>query len=175
MPTQLHAQARMMHHIAVVTSLVTFFRTLGGILALTVMSSVVNNKVASAFSGQNLAGSFNSLTSIQALPPAVLLQVQNAFSHAIRWAYIALLPFVCTAALSSFFLREVKIPKKSEEEAEHQQARAKEDAELGQVPNVVSQSNETQRPHRKRITVFGPISGIIWCCQAIADKYGWRK
>src|SRR5271170_814733 len=134
MPTQLHSQARMMHYLAIVTSLVSFFRSLGGILALTLMSSVVNNKIASAFpSGQSMASSFNSLTSIQQLPPDILAQVQNAFSDAIRWAYVALIPFVCIAAIGCFFLREVKITRSAEEEAERQAKLGKVDPELGRL------------------------------------------
>src|ERR1700738_2535531 len=118
MPSQLHSQARMMHYLAIVTSLVSFFRSMGGILALTLMSSVVNNKVSSAFALSGNSGqttSYTSLNSIQSLPPAVIAQVQDAFSEAIRWAYIALLPFVCIAAISSLFLREVKIERSPEE------------------------------------------------------------
>lgn len=172
MPTQLHAQARMMHYLAIVTSLVSFFRSLGGILALTLMSSVVNNKIEQSIpSGQN-SSSYRSLTSIQSLPQSVLTQVQHAFSNAIRWAYIALIPFVCIAAISAFFLREVKITRTAEEETERQQALNKTDAELGQVAN---QNSEVTRTHRPRAKVYGPVTGIIWCCQAIGDKYGWRK
>src|SRR6266496_944804 len=116
MPTQLHSQARMMQYLAIVTSLVSFFRSLGGIIALTLMSSVVNNKIASAIpSGQS---TFNSLNSIQSLPPTILKDVRDAFSDAIRWAYVALIPFVAIAAIGGFFLREVKITRTPEEEAQ---------------------------------------------------------
>src|SRR5271169_3475902 len=118
MPTQLHSQARMMHYLAIVTSLVSFFRSLGGILALTLMSSVVNNKIASSIPSDKSTPSLSSLNSIQSLPPSILKEVQNAFSDAIRWAYIALIPFVAIAAISGFFLREVKITRTPEEEAQ---------------------------------------------------------
>jgi len=150
------------------------------------MSSVVNNKVASAFpSGAAMSSSFNSLTSIQQLPPNILVQVQNAFSEAIRWAYVALIPFVSLAAIGSFFLREVKIKKSSEEEAERQAQLAKDDPELGQVskkegevlPDSSANENstgESTRSHRPRVKVYGPVMGIVWCCQWIGDKTGWR-
>jgi hypothetical protein len=118
----------MMHQLAIVTSLVQFFRSLGGIIALTIMSSVVNNKVSQAFpavSGQTSL--YASLGDIQSLPPLVREQVQDVFSEGIRWAYIALLPFVCTAAISSFFLRDVKIERSSKDVARREQ---KEDVEL---------------------------------------------
>jgi fucose permease len=161
----------MMQYLAIVTSLVSFFRSLGGILALTLMSSVVNNRIASSIpSGQNT--SFSSLNSIQHLPPSILKEVQNAFSDAIRWAYIALIPFAAIAAISGFFLREVKITRTPEEEAKRQQELNKVDAELGQVPN---ENGDVQRASRPRVNVYGPITAIIWCFQAIGDKAGWRK
>jgi len=187
MPTQLHAQARMMHQLATVTSLVSFFRCLGGILGLTIMSSVVNNKVASAVpqlaSASGGSGDLASISSISQLPTPLLNAVQGAFANAIRWAYIAILPFACVSALAAFFLREVKIPKK--EKAEHQAGMAKEDVESGQIPQEKEKGGqETAQtsaagsavPTRKpRIKVWGPSTAIIWCVQALGDKMGWRK
>ena len=120
-----------MHQLAVVTSLVQFFRSLGGIIALTLMSSVVNNKVSQAFPATSGETSlYASLGDIQSLPPPVREQVQDVFSDGIRWAYIALLPFVCTAAISSFFLWDVKVERSLKEVARREQ---KEDVELGQI------------------------------------------
>jgi hypothetical protein len=131
MPVQLHAQARIMHQLAVVTSLVQFFRSLGGIIALTLMSSVVNNKVSQAFpSTSGKTSLYASLPDIQSLPPLLREQVQDVFSEGIRWAYIALLPFVCTAAISSFFLWDVKVERSSKEAAGREE---KQDVELGQI------------------------------------------
>ena len=172
MPTQLHSQARMMQYLAIVTSLVSFFRSLGGILALTLMSSVVNNKIASSIPSGRSTSSLSSLNSIQSLPPSILKEVQHTFSDAIRWAYIALIPFAAIAAIGGFFLRDVKITRTPEEEAQREQRRRKVDAELGQVSN---ENGEVPRARRPRVNVYGPITGIIWCCQAIGDKTGWRK
>lgn len=179
MPTQLHSQARMMHYLAIVTSLVSFFRCLGGILALTIMSSVVNNKVAAAFPYAGSSSSLTSLNAIQNLPPAVLAAVQAAFANAVRWAYIAILPFVCVSAISTVFLRELKITKDPEEQAEHDAQQAKTDAELGNVPQMNEDGTATNpaqpRKHKPRIKIYGPIGAIIWCIQALGDKMGWRK
>jgi hypothetical protein len=102
-------------------------------------------------------------------------QVQDDFADAIRWAYIALLPFVCIAAISVFFLREVKIERSASEEARKTEQQNKADAELGQVPNGSNLDGVATRTHRPRVKVYGPIMGIVWCCQAIGDKMGWRK
>ena len=181
MPTQLHSQARMMQYIAIVTAIVSFFRCLGGIVGLTLMSSVVNNKVAADFPSGQSSSSINSLSSIQSLPPAIMQQVQNDFADAIRWAYVALLPFICISAISVFFLREVKIERSAAEEARQAEKQTKSDAELGQVPTGTSANADSSvntaatRTHRPRVKVYGPVMGIIWCCQAIGDKLGWRK
>jgi hypothetical protein len=178
MPTQLHSQARMMQYLAVVTSLVSFFRCLGGIFALTIMSSVVNNKVSSALSSFFPSGlsssSLNSLSSIQSLPPSVLAIVQNAFSDAIQWAYIALLPFVGIAAISTFFLRDVKIERSANEEARRTAKGNEQDTELGQVGNTNVGVAGTQT-HRPRHRIYGPLGLIIGSFQAIGDKTGRRK
>jgi hypothetical protein len=165
----------MLHYLAIVTSLVSFFRTLGGIFALTIMSSVVNNKISDVFSSfsSESSSSLNSLGSIQNLPPSLLSSVQRAFSDAIRWAYIALLPFVCIAAVSSLFLREVKIERSSEDETQRNTERNKEDAELGEA--VTSEIGTAQPSHRRRIKIRGPVGAIIWCFQTVGDKMGWRK
>jgi len=169
-----------MHYMAIVTSLVSFFRSLGGILALTIMSSVVNNKLASAFPSTSSNGSqLSSLDSIKSLPPAVLTAVQNAFADAVRWAYIAILPFACVSALTTIFLREVKVEKTPVEQAEQKEMQAKTDAELGQIQHTNEDGaagSAAQPPaHKPRIRIWGPISAIIWCCQAFGDKTGWRK
>jgi fucose permease len=166
----------MMHYIAIVTSIVSFFRSLGGIVGLTLMSSVVNNKVSNAFANSPVGtgnSDLNSLSSIQNLPPSVLAAIQDAFANAIRWAYIAILPFVCISAISCFFLREVKIERSSEEEQRKEEEKKKTDAELGQIPQ--DGSSGSPRQHKPRIKVIGPIGGIIWLCQALGDKMGWRK
>jgi hypothetical protein len=175
----------MMQHLAIVTSVVSFFRSLGGIVGLTLMSSVVNNKVAAAFSflsnsSSAAAASSHSLDSIDSLPPAILTLVQHVFSDAIRWAYIALLPFVCIAAISSFFLREVKIERSASDEAKREKKRQAQDAELGQVMGDKATENggeggQVVKTHRERITVIGPGTGIVWLVQAAGDRYGWRK
>jgi hypothetical protein len=176
MPTQLHSQARMMQYIAIVTSLVSFFRSLGGIVALTVMASVVNNKLISALGGGiSLSSSFTSLNSIQNLPPAVQQQVQNAFANAVKWAYIAMIPFVGLAAVGVLFLRDVKVERTQSEVVEHEHEKIKEDAELGQIPSGNEENAARPLEHKPRIRVYGPASAIIWCCQAIGDKMGWRK
>ena len=175
MPTQLHSQARMMQYLAIVTAIVSFFRSLGGIVGLTLMSSVVNNKVSADIPTGQSSSSLNSLSSIRNLPPAILQQVQNDFSDAIRWAYIALLPFVCIAAISVFFLREVKIERSAGEEARRVERQNKVDAELGQVPKILSTDGKGKQTPRARVKVYGPLTAIVWCCQAMADKMGWRK
>src|SRR5205814_1233854 len=115
---------------------------------------------------------FNSLNSIQSLPPKILKDIRDAFSDAIRWAYVALIPFVAVAAIGGFFLREVKITRTPEEEAQRQQELNKVDHELGRVPN---ENREVPRGRRPRVKVYGPIMAIIWCCQAIGDMTGLRK
>lgn len=78
---------------------------------------------------------------------------------------------MCIAAISAFFLREVKIERSMEEERRKQEEQKKTDAELGQVPV----QSDGSRPRRPRVKIYGPLGAIIWVCQAIGDKMGWRK
>ena len=162
-----------MQYLAVVVSIVMFFRCLGGVFALTIVSSVVNNKLSTAlavyFPSGLSSSAINSLDSIQSLPPSLLTLVQNAFSDAVRWAYIALLPFASLATIGALFLREVHIERSSRDRATRTREKRREDSELGQV--VHNQATT----HRPRQTIFGPFSLIIWCLQAIGDRMGWRK
>jgi hypothetical protein len=143
------------------------------------MSSVVNNKITNAFaSSGGESSSYSSLSSIQSLPPAIITQVQNAFSDAIRWAYIAILPFACIAAFSVFFLREVKIERSAEEIERREREKNRQDAELGhttQNGEDINENGNVTRPRRPRVKIIGPIGVVIWCCQALGDKMGWRK
>jgi hypothetical protein len=174
MPAQLHSQARMMQHLAIVTSIVTFFRCLGGILAITIMSSVVNNKISAALSSYFPSGlnssSLSSLSSIQSLPPFLLAIVQNTFADAIRWAYISLIPFTSIAAIGTLFLREVRIEKSSVQNSKLPAKPKPEDIELG---NVAPENNEASQP--PRLKFYGPIGLVVWCIQLIGYKLGWRK
>jgi len=173
MPAQLHSQARMMQYIAIVTSIVMFFRCLGGVLALTIMSSIVNNKLSAALSAFFPSGlnssALNSLGLIQSLPPSVLALVQNAFSDAVRWAYIALIPFASLGVVGAVFLREVHIERSSGSQKPRPRTETDGDTELGHMRN---RSTSTGRP---KATIYGPATLIVWCFQAVADKMGWRK
>ena len=173
MPAQLHSQARMMQYIAIVASIVMFFRCLGGVLALTIMSSIVNNKLSAALSeffpsGLN-SSAINSLGLIQSLPPSVLALVQNAFSDAVRWAYIALIPFASLGVIGAVFLREVHIEKRSG--GQKRQPRTEKDGQAD-LRHTKNRSTLTDRP---RATIYGPATLIVWVFQAVAEKIGWRK
>jgi len=89
------------------------------------------------------------------------------------------LPFACVAAITTVFLREVKIEKTPAEQAEREEQQAKTDAELGRIPHTNDDGTPNSVPeppaHKPRIKIWGPISAIIWCFQAFGDKMGWRK
>jgi len=173
MPAQLHSQARMMQYIAIVTSIVMFFRCLGGVLALTIMSSIVNNKLSATLSGFFPSGlnssALNSLGLIQSLPPSLLALVQNAFSDAVRWAYIALIPFASLAVVGAVFLREVHIESSSGGRRRQAEMQKERDTEAGHV------KERSASAHPPRATIYGPATLIVWCFQGVADKMGWRK
>jgi hypothetical protein len=137
MPTQIHSQKRMMHHLAAVTSMISFWRAFGGSVGLSIQASVTNNLVArdTASLGLSTSAGPQNLNELSQLSPAAAEAVRSAFSNAIRWSYIALLPFCCLSAVTAFFLGNM--PTRDPPAAE---ATATEKSESSEDPSEKTQS-----------------------------------
>ncbi|EIW74064.1 MFS general substrate transporter [Coniophora puteana RWD-64-598 SS2] len=138
-------------HIAIVSALMLFFRTLGGTVGLaqcfTVMDSKVKSYVfdqiqAGALSPSDLAalvslyssqgGGLSSLTSLDGLPSDVQTIIRDAYRYGVAWSFVSLIPWAGIAAPMSFFLTSIKKkddPKETQgrEEADHDEGRLGDD------------------------------------------------
>ncbi|KAF4621880.1 hypothetical protein G7Y89_g14463 [Cudoniella acicularis] len=126
MPGSLHGIGFFPNNIASVLSLTSFAIPFGSAIGMTIMDTVLNNKLASGFSSlpsftNSTSTSTNSTTStsttnsllasIDALPPQSQDLVRSKVSDAIVWSFIAILPLMWLAVLASAGLGNVNITK----------------------------------------------------------------
>ena len=133
MPTNLHLVGVWPDRVAAVNSVARFVLPFGGTLALTIMGSVFNNKMAGVFGDRevrdaianatatsananstNSGGSFSVknqgvLSAINNLPLPARSRVRNAGADATMWAFISILPILGLAVVCAGFLGNVWI------------------------------------------------------------------
>ncbi|KAG5289492.1 MFS multidrug transporter [Histoplasma ohiense] len=119
MPSSLHAAGIWPDKLAPAMSIMRFCLPFGGTLALAIMGSVFNNKMASIFhpSSQSQSGRFDihsgkSLDDINKLPPEVQEHIRNTGKDAVMWAFISIMPIMVISFVSGIFLGNVWIKKK---------------------------------------------------------------
>ncbi|WEW58276.1 hypothetical protein PRK78_003744 [Emydomyces testavorans] len=124
MPGTLHAAGIWPDQIAPAMSVMRFCVPFGGTLALAIMGSVFNNKMAPVFRstlpGQTQridAHETQSLDSISNLPEAVQQFVRNTGKDAVMWAFIAIMPIMAISLVAVMFLGNVWIKSDKAKEA----------------------------------------------------------
>ncbi|KAG5204580.1 tRNA synthetases class II (D, K and N) family protein [Trichophyton interdigitale] len=137
MPATLHVAGIWPDKIAPAMSIMRFSLPFGGTLALTIMGSVFNNKMAEIFrhgsgkGGLDLHNTGQSIESIDKLPPDIQNYVRNLAKNAVMWAFISIIPIMAISLVAVFFLGNVWIKsKKAKEEAER---KAAEDGKIGEA------------------------------------------
>ncbi|KAI1980619.1 hypothetical protein LOZ53_002930 [Ophidiomyces ophidiicola] len=120
MPATLHAAGIWPDKIAPAMSVMRFSLPFGGTLALAIMGSVFNNKMAPVFRATNSdridPHATQSLNAINRLPEAVQAFVRNTGKDAVKWAFISITPIMAISLVAVFFLGNVwiKSPKAKE-------------------------------------------------------------
>ncbi|KAF9237179.1 MFS general substrate transporter [Melanogaster broomeanus] len=111
-------------HVAIVSAMLLFFRTLGGTIGLAQCFTVMNAKVNSyilnqistgALSGSDLAtlvglldsGGLSSVTTLDGFPTAVQTVIREAFRTGVRWSFISLIPWLGVGFILSVFLSKI--------------------------------------------------------------------
>lgn len=147
MPATLHVAGIWPDRIAPAMSIMRFSLPFGGTLALTIMGSVFNNKMAEIFrpgsgkGGLDLHNTGQSLEAIDKLPPDIQNYVRNLAKNAVMWAFISIIPIMAISLVAVFFLGNVWIKsKKAKEEAERKAA------EHGKIGEAIVSSEVIQVP-----------------------------
>ena len=123
MPLNLHLAGIYPDQIAAAYSLVRFVLPFGGTLALTIMGSVFQNKMArffgsavvkSAIGGGAAGGGIGpstqgGLQAINDLPPAQRMAVRQAGADATTWAFVSILPILGLSVVAGCLLGNVSI------------------------------------------------------------------
>lgn len=128
MPENLHLTGMYRDRLAPILGLLLFSNPFGGTLALTVMGSVFQNKMAVYFTADNAGAGggtsgfdIHSPTAFEALaelPPEVLEDVRATAANAISWAFISILPFLGISIIAASLLGNVWVSKNKTAEAE---------------------------------------------------------
>ena len=102
-----------------VTSAATFFRTIGGVLGVSIFGAIFSNRLASelasALRGVTLPSGFSGTSAasnpavLKKLPAAIRADVQHAFSLALHPVFLSAIPVALAAFVLSWFLREVPL------------------------------------------------------------------
>jgi hypothetical protein len=117
MPNTLHAAGIWPERLAPTMSVMDFSLPFGGTLALAIMGSVFNNKMAGVFLGTRNNHGFNihnteSLDSIANLPKQAQDVIRNAAKRAVMWAFVSITPLLGLSVLAAAFLGNVWIGKR---------------------------------------------------------------
>ncbi|KAI8866936.1 MFS general substrate transporter [Ramicandelaber brevisporus] len=99
---------------AIGTSLVNFFRTIGGVISVSVMSAIMNNKLATELhqypdSDLLLAAAKSGADAMKQLAPEQLMMVSDAYVKALHVVFIAHIPFAGLTALFALLVRQIKL------------------------------------------------------------------
>ena len=101
------------------TSATTFFRTIGGVLGVSIFGAIFSNRLASelasALRGVTLPSGLSGASAaanpavLKTLPAAIRADVQHAFSLALHPVFLSAIPVALVAFVLSWFLREVPL------------------------------------------------------------------
>lgn len=111
------------------TSIIVFFRSLGGSLGVAIFGAILTNRVThhllqglpsgSSIDNSHLAGSIQSSTSaMQALPAQVQHVVLSSYTSAFADVFMVAVPFAVIALAVAFLLRESPLKEGTKEEVE---------------------------------------------------------
>lgn len=169
MPTNLHLAGVWPDQIAAVYSVVRFSLPFGGTLALTIMGSVFQNKMAPYFDspavkkalGNYGTGGFTSvhnqgaLAAIANLPLAERARIRDAGANATMWAYVSILPLLTLSVLCSGLLGNVWISPRHRESPDQTQVEKAGPRETGE--EAVDRESKKQAPSAPHSDVIDSI------------------
>ncbi|RUS22829.1 major facilitator superfamily domain-containing protein [Endogone sp. FLAS-F59071] len=101
--------------VAVITTLVNFWRTIGGVLGIAIAGSIFNNKLSSELTALNLTIPIwlaeNNVTFVHDLPSPIKEQVIDGYVASLDLVYTVAIPLSGAAFLASLFLQHFALKK----------------------------------------------------------------
>ena len=89
------------------TSAVSFFRSMGGTIGVSVLGAILANKVTETLNpGGTASGTGNAVPNIAELPPEVRTIVENAYGAATADLFMMSVPFAVLALIAVLFIKE---------------------------------------------------------------------
>jgi EmrB/QacA subfamily drug resistance transporter len=91
------------------SSVVAFFRSLGGSIGVSALGAVLSNQVAARLSSWGNGHQSHSIPDLDTLPGAVRAAVEQAFGEATGHIFLVAVPFAVAAFVCVLFIREVPL------------------------------------------------------------------
>jgi len=89
------------------TSAVSFFRSMGGTIGVSVLGAILANKVTETLNpGGASSGAGNAVPNIAELPPEIRTIVENAYGAATADLFMMSVPFAVLALVAVLFIKE---------------------------------------------------------------------
>ncbi|WP_079176194.1 MDR family MFS transporter [Actinacidiphila rubida] len=102
------------------SSLVTFFRSLGGAIGVTALGAILGNRVThfvtqglAALHVKNAAGADGGIPDVATLPAPIRGVVENAYGHGVGDVFLYAAPFALIAFVLVLFIKEVALNNRS--------------------------------------------------------------
>jgi hypothetical protein len=91
------------------SSVVAFFRSLGGSIGVSALGAVLSSQVAAKLSSLGGGHQSHSIPDLDTLPAGVRALVEQAFGEATGHLFLVALPFAVAAFVCVLFIREVPL------------------------------------------------------------------
>jgi EmrB/QacA subfamily drug resistance transporter len=88
------------------TSAVSFFRSMGGTIGVSVLGAILANKVTETLNPGGASGGGNAVPNIKDLPEQVRVVVENAYGDATADLFMMSVPFAVLALIAVVFIKE---------------------------------------------------------------------
>ncbi|MEU8132305.1 MDR family MFS transporter [Streptodolium elevatio] len=97
-----------LHQLGAASSIVAFFRSLGGAVGVSILGAVMSHRVAGylADGGAGGGGAGGGIPDVRHLPPGVRTVVESAYGHAIGDIFMVAAPFGLVALLAVLLIKE---------------------------------------------------------------------
>lgn len=103
------------HELGAASSLVTFFRSLGGAVGVSALGAVLSNRITHYVSdgladlGVKSTGTGNSIPDLDTLPAPVRTVVESAYGHGVADVFLCAAPFALIGFILVLFVKEVAL------------------------------------------------------------------